>query len=366
MLAVLSAIAVVFFLLTNLAVSSYRNKERELAKEWAGRGRGFLRTSQPSQAVEAFQTSLRYEPGAQDVHYAMVDSLLAAGRPEQARSYLLSLWEQQPANGLLNLDLARIAAARGDVAAAARYYHNAIYGVWDSSAQTHRIQARFELAQFLLAKRLSREADAELLAVAANVPPTPELALRLGEFFLQAGDPDNAQQQFEMVLKASPHDPTALAAAGRASFELGRYAPARSYLEQARARGNTDTEAERLSELCDLILNNDPLDRTASWTIRVQRAVRALATATDRVEACASQADKAGGSPVPLEQILQQLEGAQQKANLRALRQDPDRLIASANLAFAAEEAAAKVCGQPQGLDLALLLIGRSHSENSQ
>ncbi len=334
-----------------------------MAKEWSQRGHQLLHASQPAGAVEAFQTSLRYEPGAQDVHYAMVDSLLAAGRSEQARSYLLSLWEREPANGLLNLDLARIAASRGDIPDARRYYHNAIYGVWDSSAQVHRLQAHLELAQFLLRKGLQKEADVELLAVSANVPSTPDLAYKLGELFLQASDPDHAQQQFDLALKSSPHDPGLLGAAGRAAFDLGRYAAARSYLQRAQAHGNSDPEVARLEQLCSLVLNNDPLDRRAAWALRVQRTIQALTTATDRVEACAARTWKSGTTAAPLEQVLQQLDSAQQKENLRALRQDPDQLIASATVAFAAEEAAAKYCGRPEGLDLALLLIGRSHAE---
>ncbi len=366
MLAILTAIAIVFFLLTSLAVRSYRTKEQALAKEWSQRGHQFLRASQPARAVEAFQTSLRYEPGAQDVHYAMVDSLLAAGRSGQAQSYLLSLWEREPANGLINLNLARIAASRGDISSARRYYHNAIYGVWDSSAQAHRLQTRLELAHFLLMKGLQKEADAELLAVAANMPSTADLAYELGGLFLQAGDPDHAQQQFELALQSSPRDPRLLGAAGRADFELGKYAAARSYLERAQTRGNTDPDVARLAGLGNLILDNDPLDRRASWPLRVQRTIQALATATDRIEACAAQTDKTGGTAPLLAQALQQLSGAQQKTNLRALRRDPDQLIASANVAFAAEETAAKYCGKPEGLDLALLLIGRSHAEAAQ
>lgn len=366
MLALLLVIGIVFFLATRYAVASYRAKESRLAKQWEAKGHAFLQASQPSGAVEAFQNALRYDPTSQQLRYAMVDSLLTAGRSEQARSYLLNMWEHQPANGLVNLQLGRIAASRKDIRDATQYYHNAIYGVWDSSPQQNRLQARLELAHFLLGENGKREADAELLALVANSPPTADLAYTVGELFLQADDAANAERQFQSALQSSPREPKLLAAAGRAAFALKKYATAESYLEQAKSRGNTDAEITRLLDLTDLILKNDPLDRRVSFGARVQRTIQAMATATNRLEACASQTDKAGGTPPELEQMLQQLDSAQDKKKLQALRHDPDLLIGSAKVAFAAEEAAAESCGQPQGLDLALLLIGRSHSEGEQ
>lgn len=364
MLAVLSAIAIVFFFLTSLTVKSYHAKEKQLGKEWAEKGHALLRASEPSRAVEAFQTSLRYEPDTEDARYAMVDSLLAAGRSEQARSYLLSLWERQPANGIINLDLARIAAQRNDVSAATRYYHNAIYGVWQSSPQQQRTQARLELIRFLLQHNAQREADAELVALAANVPASPGVARILGPLFLRSNDPDNAAEQYRVILQSSPRDPEALGGAGKADFALGRYASARDSLQRAKTRGNPDPEVEQLLQLSELILQSDPLDQRQPWAERAQRLIKALTAASARTEACAAQLAAAQGSaPADLEQMLQALEAAQNKSSIRSLSHDPDQLINSAALAFAAEEATAKVCGQPAGLDLALLLIGRSRPE---
>lgn len=366
MLAILSGIAVIFVLFTGMAVGSYRKKESELAREWQGKGQAYLSASQPVRAVEAFQTALRYDPGSQQLRYAMVDALLAAGRSEQARSYLLNMWEHEPANATVNLRLGRIAAARGDVTRATLYYHNAVYGVWEKSAQQHRIETRLELARFLLKQKQVREADAELVALAANAPPTPELASQLGELFLEADDLQNAQEQFESVLKKSPHDPKALAGAGQAAFAQGKYATAYSYLQRAEAHGASGPDVSELLKTSEMILNNDPLDRRVAFDVRVRRTVQALATATDRLESCAAQTDTQGGTPPQIEQALQQLAAAQDKKNLRSLRHDPDLVIASAGLVFSAEELAAKSCGRPQGMDLALLLIGRSHAEATQ
>ncbi len=362
-IALLGFLALILFLVTNYGVRGYRAKERQLGREWFASGNAALTASQPARAVEAFQTALRYAPDDQQYRYALVDSLLAAGRTEQARAHLLNMWERQPANGTVNLQLGRIAARRRDVVAATHYYHNAIYGIWDDAPQQHRVQARLELARFLLAEDGKREADAELVALAANAPSTPELARALGRLFLQTDDADSAAEQFQIALKSTPQDPELLAGAGKAAFALRKYATARDYLARAESRGNTDEEVARLLELSDLILNSDPLDQRASWAIRARRTEQALAQATERIQACAAQGAKGGAAPEELSKMLSRLDDAQRKPRLVALRRTPDLLIGSAALAFAGEEAAAKFCGEPQGPDLALLLIGRSHPE---
>lgn len=360
-LAILSGIAVLLFLVTSVAVNSYRAKERQLGKEWAEKGHTFLRASQPARAIEAFQTSLRYEPAAPEVRYALVDSLLAAGRSEQARSYLLSLWERQPANGTINLELARIAARRRDLTATTRYYHNAIYGVWDSDAQEQRTRARLELVRFLLERNAEKEADAELVALAANAPPSPQLSLEIGRGFLAAGDHDRAFEQFTSALKSSPQDPELLAGAGHAAFAQGRYEAAYDYLEKARQQNHKDPETERLLELARLIRENDPFDRGVPWPTRSNRAVAALGHAEERLRGCDAQF--ADSAPAEVTRQLNLLADARKHASIATIRRDPDLLIRYATLAFWSEELAARYCGPPAGLDEALLLIGRRHPE---
>ncbi len=362
MLALVAAIAILFFFVTSLAVASYHAKESQLARDWEAKGHAFLRAAQPARAVEAFQTALHYDPAAQDLRYAMVDSLLAAGRSEQARSYLLGLWDRQPANGVINLDLARIAASRSEVAAATRYYHNAIYGVWDSAAPEHRTAARLELITLLLRHNAQREADAELLALAANASASPELSRKVGNLFLQAGDQDNAFHQFAAALKSAPDDPELLAGAGKAAFYQARYALALGFLHKAGTAG--DPETERLRELTRLIVESDPLDRDVSWQVRSRRTLAALAQADARMQQCAAQLSSSPeGVPASVGDVLTRLAEARKHAHAAALRRDPDLLLSISALAFSAEETAARYCGPPQGLDEALLLIGRQHPE---
>jgi hypothetical protein len=48
------------------------------------------------------------------------------------------------------------------------------------------------------------------------------------------------------------------------------------------------------------------------------------------------------------------------------LTRDPDLLTITAGLMFSVQEELAKLCGEPTGLDKALLLIGRRHQGVAQ
>ena len=85
----------------------------------------------PQQAVEDFETALVYAKQDDDEYRVrLAESLLAAGRPNEARSRLLSLLEDHPTDAMVNLELARIAAGKGELQDAIRYYRGAIDGIW--------------------------------------------------------------------------------------------------------------------------------------------------------------------------------------------------------------------------------------------
>src|SRR4029077_5134395 len=74
-----------------------------------------------------------------------------ADRTDEARRILLTVREARPELGEVNLQLARLAAAGGNLPEAARYYHNAIYGVWTGDAERSRPrEVRRELVGVLL------------------------------------------------------------------------------------------------------------------------------------------------------------------------------------------------------------------------
>jgi hypothetical protein len=75
-------------------------------------------------------------------------------------AYLVNLWEREPENGLVNLELARIAVQRADTERALRYYHNAIYAIWPGDQEVQRRDARLEPIEYLLRINVKTQAQA--------------------------------------------------------------------------------------------------------------------------------------------------------------------------------------------------------------
>jgi tetratricopeptide (TPR) repeat protein len=152
---------------------------------------------------------------------------------QPALAYLTNLWEREPENGFVNLELARIAAQRGETDQAIRFYHNAVYAVWPTDQEGTRRDARLELIELLLRIKDQGQPQGELIALAESVGPDPVLQERIGELFLRAEDYVHALAAFDIVLKSDRHNVPALAGAGDAAFELGQYPLAQRYLQAA-------------------------------------------------------------------------------------------------------------------------------------
>jgi tetratricopeptide (TPR) repeat protein len=106
----------------------------------------------------------------------------------------------------VNLELARLEAARGDANAALRYYHNALYAPWTAEQTDTRRAVRLELIRFLLTTHQSGRAESELVALSTDLPNTPALRLQVGNLFLSVGDNQRALDQFEQALGLAPQD----------------------------------------------------------------------------------------------------------------------------------------------------------------
>jgi predicted Zn-dependent protease len=100
-------------------------------------------------AGNEFRSALLYSCDDYAYRPNLAETLIGMKRTGEARSYLVNLWEREPENGLVNLELARIAAQTGQVEQALRYYHNAIYATWPGNQEVERRDTRLELIEFL-------------------------------------------------------------------------------------------------------------------------------------------------------------------------------------------------------------------------
>ena len=349
-----------FFALTSFAVRRYNEKEQALGEQWFVKGQAALHQGLAFKAIEDFRTALAYARDDPEYQLQLALALVAGKRPDEARSYLLSLWNSEPESGPINLELGRLSAGRGEVGDAVRFYHSAIYGQWEDDPAAHRRTARLELYQFLQSRGAKSEARAELMALAADLPPDPTLHIQAGNLFLGAGDYDEALKEFRQALLLDRNQAAAQAGAGEAAFRKADYLEAQRYLERAVRAQPKNAEAAQLLETTNLILEFDPFDSRTTAEERARRAVRAYGQAMSRLKNCAQERHEVLDKEQPqttLQTIYALATKMQPQAREHSLSRDPEMTTALVNLALEIEEITARTCGPPSGLDRALLLI---------
>jgi tetratricopeptide (TPR) repeat protein len=355
---------VILFGITGVASNLYHSERKGLAQEWFAKGERALKGKQAKVALEDFRTALSYSPDNALYRLRLAQSLVAANRPDEARSHLLTLWRDEPGNSTVNLELARLAAGRGDTADAIRYFHNAIYGVWQTDPVNHRLQTRLELSEYLLRKNEKGQAESELIALADTLPPDAKLHTRVAGMFREAGDPNRALSTYKQALEIDRHEQAALVGAGESAFEMADYRMAVEYLERAvRTGAASETDKAELST-ARLALNMDPMAPRLSRAEADRRTLNAYTFAVSRLNDCLTSRALNLHPAQPqndLQQLTQQADKLKSQAKADVLRKNPDLRVTLMDFVSSVEETTAKECGTPSGPDLALLLIAKKH-----
>jgi len=365
-LALLCALAVVSFLAVSGLARIYRAQQESLGNRWFTRGVTDLKERQYERAVSEFRTALLYSRDNYTYQLNLAEALIGMKRPNEAYAYLINLWEREPENGLVNLELARIAVQRGEIEKALRYYHNSIYAIWRGNREEERQNARLELIEYLLSINAKTQAQAELIALAENLGDDPSQHAHVGDLFVRAQDYEHALAEYRQSLKLDRHNAAALAGAGLAAFELGRYELAQRYLEAAVAANPSDLQSAERLKTTELVLKMDPYRRQISVGQRRRMVIEAFATAGERLKSCSAVgSSRATGSATTSQESLAD-RWAKMKPQIteQGLRQNPDLVEAAMNLVFDIERQANAGCGPPTGIDMALLLISKLHEGN--
>lgn len=419
-LAMLTGLAAVLLIGVTALSELFHSQQDALADRWSGRGDADLAGENYKAAVNDYRTALRYTRDGYPQQLGLAEALIGEQRIDEARVYLETLWEQQPENGIVNRELARIAAGKGDTRAALRYYHNAIYANWHEHAEAERVATRWELIKYLLSIKQPAQAQSELIGLGAEVGDNPEQQLNLGRYFLKVQDGQHALASFRMCLRANPHEAAALAGAGEAEFDLGSYTRAHRYLAEALARNPADRDSASLLEVSDQVMRLNPFRPGVSDAERDQAVLSAFQTVGERLKGCPELATSpvspaslpAAGNPPAMapagraKGVLGAIAAALAKlpsakktpqgkaqppatpqkqpqapasANLQAqtlaaawtqlepkvtkrvLRHNQDVVNQAMDLAFNIEHQAASKCGPGTPADTALLLISRLH-----
>ena len=359
-LTLLSGLAIVLFIGVTALSELFHTQQDGLSERWSSRGAADQAAGKFDDAVNDYRASLRYSEDSFSSQLGLAEALIGLKRTSEASAYLVNLWEAQPENGVVNREMARIAAGKGDTRGALRYYHNAIYAIWTGDAETERRKTRWELIKYLLSIKAPAQAQAELIALAAEVGVDGSQQMNLGQYFLKVQDDHRALDAFRLVLKNDPHNGQALAGAGTAAFGLGDYTLSQHYLRDAVQESPTDRDSATLLEVADQVMRLDPFRRQISDADRDRAVMGLFNTAGNRLKSCPAAANRpvSAGNIQTLSDEWTQMEP---KVTARDLRRNQDIVNGALNLAFAIERQAGTSCGSGTPADTALLLISKLH-----
>lgn len=361
-LVTLTAIAAIAFVAVGSLVSRFRHWEVDLARQLSVRAYAELHGGRPDPAIQDFRSALAFDHDDFSYQFGLAEALEAAGRFDEAESYLANVRERKPQDGRVNLQLARLAAHRQQTEQALRYYHNAIYGLWDRDPDQNRRQARVELIEFLIERNDRTQAQAEMIAMAAALPQDPALHAKVAALFMAIQDYQNAFAQFRQAWRVGRKTIAYAAGAGEAAFQMGHYRTGASYLEIASDQHASDS-LRKMLETSRLVLQFDPYPRTLSPAERARRVERGLQAAGARLESCL-QSERGKAAPISSSSSLKDLasEWSKLKNQIRerALFRKAEREDMAMDFVFRVQQETKDECGAPSGQDEALLLLGEN------
>ena len=363
-LASLVILAVLGFWGVNRLVTRFGEQQKALARHLYQRSLSEQRRGQSEAAVSDLRAALDYNPDNFQYQLSLARLLRDSGNIPEAEAYLVNLWERDPQNGAVNLALARLFARQHSTQKAIQYYRNAMYGVWAEDPESERREIRLEMVQYLLAEKDFTEAQAELISWTSLLPSDPASHSMVANLFAQAHDYEHALEEYQKVLRHGKN-PAALAGAGLAAYQLGRYRSAQNYLQAASNEGTENPEVKEKLRICSELLNVDPFLRRLSTTERNRRAKSAFQAAGTRLQDCAAKLniDFAAAQPsgdLPL--LHQRWQALRSSVRHIDYPNSADVRDSAMDMVFDVEQKTQELCGPPSGIDQALLLLSQNPS----
>ena len=331
-----------------------------------------LSQGRPDQAATSFRTSLSFAPDNYSYQLLLAEALAAAGYTEEAINYFLNLWESQPGDGFINLQLARLTRQKGTPQQAIDYYRAAVFGNWQGDGIVRRRETRLELADYLIEQKDLPAARSELLIAANNAPANTKLEATFADRLQKTGDSTDALNYYQRAIEADPHNKTALVQAGHVAYTMGDYSTAHRLLTRALQENSGMAEnANERSELTTLLettgrLLTLSLSQDLSARDRATHLLTASAITKRRFNSCVASF----GDPSALPSTLQSLasrwkasDGGTKRATLTLDVSGQDNMT---QLIYDTEVQTAAVCGAPTDDDALLLLLANSSRAKDQ
>jgi tetratricopeptide (TPR) repeat protein len=412
-LVTLFAITVLLAIVTNFLYQSYASHQVTLADRWLQRGTLAMKQGKPQTAIDALRSALAYSPNDRNTEIQLAEALASAGRIQEATVYFNNLLETQQGNGLINLQLARLAARQGNESQAIDDYQKSIYGSWEGDGYVRRREVRLELINYLIARNRLDQARNELLVAAGNAPGDDiSVQLEIAQLLGKAQAPGDALHLYRTILHRHPSLRDALEGAGLTAFKMGRYLQAKHYLSRALEGPGIDEEppaevqevrdalnqATRLLQLYpsprlsqreqnDRILNNRKLALARLDQCEQQKSsspapdappaaaprkgiANPLAGLTTRLglrPSTPANTTQAAAAAIPSADALGDLRKRWDQMPVRMtatqLAQDPAQAQAQVQLIYDTELVTQQVCGAPTGDDSLLLKIAEDPNQ---
>lgn len=364
----LLAITSVLAVLTYVLFSSYSQHRQTLGQRWLSRGDAALADGHPAQAVDALRAALDFTPDRQ-TEIKLATALADSGRSAEAISYFNSLLEAEPGNGLIHLQLARLAAKQSHEQLAIDHYREALDGVWNGDGYQRRLSVRLELSQYLMSHGDPASARSQLLIAAGNAANDPGIKLRIASMMEAAQDPASAYHVYHLLAQQKPAPIEALEGAGRTAFALGRYGAAKAYLDRAISQPEFDRQPEidrvvyrEMFTNTQRLLSLYPAPELRAVE-RARRVVNAVKLARARLDGCS---EKASVAPASLADLNNRWQQVPDKLVATELARDQDQEQNLMKLVYDTEIETANTCGVPTGDDALLLKLAQSQEEGEQ
>ncbi len=354
-LAVTFTVMGLLFVGTGFLTRAYNRQKQERAERQYQAGQEAAAAGRYEEAIQLYTAALALKRDEERYLQALALALVAAGRTEEAESYLQQLLRADPANAVANLMLARIYADRGEMEPAVQYYQRAIYGLWPENPRERRIETRFELIRLYEQTGELRAMEAELLRLLEEIPEDPELKKKIGRLFLAAESYANAAKVFAEVTRQNPRDAEAFAGLGDAEFAMAHYFSARTAYARALALNPDDVRSKAQYELATEVISLNPMLRGLGSYTRLRRSQILVERARKALEYCLPEDRES----LP-EEVRAMLEKADRliagKIRQRRTAETVEENIA---LAEALEQYRALNCPVPEAPDRALTLVLR-------
>ncbi|MGI8958196.1 MAG: tetratricopeptide repeat protein [Bryobacteraceae bacterium] len=344
---ILASVAMIVLVIAALAaidVFLAKTEQAELqneAQQFYLDGSRLLEESKATQAVDRLRRAHALARQNPDYELELINALMAAGKLGEAEPLMNDTLQREPNDGRANLTAARLMKKERRTTDAEAYYHRAIYGEWPSDAATHRISARMELVDFLVAHGKKQELLAELLPLQEEAGENPAIEKRVAHLFLVAGSASRSAEVYHSLIQQNPRDVEAYAGLGEAELAQGRYRAAKAAFITAFMHRSNDVSLRQRMQLANMMTTLDPTPRELSLVEKYRRDLRILDLSRASLEHCITSYANAGSN-----ETQELLGGAQAALSPKTRARVTDELAEETlDLAEKIWQARIKACG---------------------